>query len=236
MNTSKKKNYTIIRPSITYGTERLQLGVWEKENWLHRALHQRSIVFSEDIAFKYTTMTSSYDVAKGILYLIGNLDALGETYHITSEKAYTWNEILNVYLTVFKEELGFTPNVVMTHKSTKIRDQASKYQVIYCRYYDRRFSNAKIKKYVNVDDFIDPLQGTVEALRMFLKSPDFKPLNGMYEALNDIAAHELTPLSEFKALKQKIMYICYKLHIGILIDFYKHLRSYRAKRLASKRC
>ena len=42
---SGKKNWTIIRPYITYNVERLQLGVYEKENWLYRALHGRSIVF-----------------------------------------------------------------------------------------------------------------------------------------------------------------------------------------------
>ena len=46
---SGKKNFTIIRPSITYNTHRLQLGVLEKENWLYRALQGRGIVFSEDL-------------------------------------------------------------------------------------------------------------------------------------------------------------------------------------------
>lgn len=31
-------NYTIVRPSVTYNTYRLQLGALEKENWLYRAL------------------------------------------------------------------------------------------------------------------------------------------------------------------------------------------------------
>ena len=46
---SEKNNFTIIRPTITYNTQRLQLGVLEKENWLYRALHGRAIVFSDDV-------------------------------------------------------------------------------------------------------------------------------------------------------------------------------------------
>lgn len=59
-------NYTIVRPSVTYNTYRLQLGALEKENWLYRALKGRCIVFSNDIADKYTAMTHGDDVAKAI--------------------------------------------------------------------------------------------------------------------------------------------------------------------------
>lgn len=44
---SPNKNWTIVRPSLTYAENRLQLGVYEKENWLYRALHGRAIVFRE---------------------------------------------------------------------------------------------------------------------------------------------------------------------------------------------
>lgn len=49
---SGTNNWTIIRPYITYNDQRLQLGVYEKENWLYRALHGRTIVFPADIANK----------------------------------------------------------------------------------------------------------------------------------------------------------------------------------------
>ena len=41
---SGKKNWTIIRPYITYNSYRLQLGVYEKEDWLRRALEGRTII------------------------------------------------------------------------------------------------------------------------------------------------------------------------------------------------
>lgn len=94
------RNYTIIRPSITYDDYRLQLGVLEKENWLYRAMHGRSIVFSEDIASKLTAMTRGEDVAKGIASIIGRREALGEAFHITCSCSYTWREILDCYMQV----------------------------------------------------------------------------------------------------------------------------------------
>lgn len=38
LRNSGHKNWTIIRPYITYSSERLQLGFWEKEVWLQRAI------------------------------------------------------------------------------------------------------------------------------------------------------------------------------------------------------
>ena len=58
---SGRENWTVIRPSITFSEDRLQLGALEKEAWLFRALHGRSIVFSDDIADKLTTMTYGRD-------------------------------------------------------------------------------------------------------------------------------------------------------------------------------
>lgn len=95
---SAHKNWTIIRPYITFSEIRLQLGVFEKEDWLYRALHGRTIVFSNDIAEKYTTLTYAFDVVNAMVQLMGNDKAHGEVFHITSGNAYTWNEILAVYL------------------------------------------------------------------------------------------------------------------------------------------
>lgn len=217
LNTSGKHNYTIIRPSITFGPERLQLGTLEKENWLYRALHGRCIVFSEDIAPKYTTMTLGDDVAKGIACIIGKENALGETFHITSESSYRWSDILSYYLSVL-EEMGYLPKVVMTKKTLTMKRKENRYQAIYCRYFNRRFDNTKIKEFVNVDDFTDTLEGVRECLYEFLKNPVFNKINWELEAWNDRAAHEYTPLREILSWKQKLIYLLRRYYLGIIID------------------
>ena len=78
-----KKNWTIIRPYITYNSYRIQLGVYEKEDWLRRALKGRTIVFPKDIAEKKTSLTYGPDVAGALVELIGNENALGEAFHIS---------------------------------------------------------------------------------------------------------------------------------------------------------
>ena len=67
LRSASRKNWTIIRPYITYGEKRLQLGTLEKESWLYRALHGRSIVFPKELAARQTTLTYGYDVASIVL-------------------------------------------------------------------------------------------------------------------------------------------------------------------------
>ncbi|MFC2145553.1 NAD-dependent epimerase/dehydratase family protein, partial [Actinomycetota bacterium] len=102
LRSSNEKNWTIVRPYITYSEKRLQLGTLEKENWLYRALQGRSIVFSEDIKNHLTTLTYGLDVASGIASLINKPNSFGGTYHITNECACKWSDILDIYLDVLE--------------------------------------------------------------------------------------------------------------------------------------
>jgi uncharacterized protein YbjT (DUF2867 family) len=90
LRNSGQRNWTIIRPYITYGEKRLQLGAMEKEAWLYRALKGRTIVFSSDIAKRFTTLTYGLNVAEGIQAIIGATSALGRAFHITCETSLTW--------------------------------------------------------------------------------------------------------------------------------------------------
>jgi nucleoside-diphosphate-sugar epimerase len=198
-------NWTIIRPSITFSENRLQLGALEKESWLYRALRGKSIVFSNDIADKLTAMTYGQDVSKGIASITGNSKALGEIFHITSEEAYKWYEILEIYLDVLENTLDYRPRVVMTKKSSNL--QISKYQVIYSRYFNRRFDNTKIKQFTDVDSFRKIEDGLRHCLAEFLKNPTFLNINWKIEALNDRSAGEFTPLNEIPSLQFKAQYL-----------------------------
>ena len=137
-----KGNYTIIRPYITFSEIRLQLGVYEKESWLYRALQGKSIVFFKDIATHYTTMTYAFEVARAMAVICGNPSAYRQTYHIASEKAVKWEEILAIYQKVLKNELGREVKVVLANLYEFFGKNA--YQVIYDRLFDRKFDSSKI--------------------------------------------------------------------------------------------
>ena len=203
-------NYTIIRPSITYNDYRLQLGVFEKEAWLYRALKGRSIVFSKDIADKLTTMTWGEDVATCIVSVVGNENAFGQTFHTTVSESLRWSNVLDIYRRVLEKHLGRKVKVVMTEKSTKFKFPASKYQIIYCRYFNRTFDNSKIGKFTDVTKFSALEEGLTRCLNNFLANPQFNTINWSIEAVNDRAAGELSSLSEMPTFGAKLSYICYR--------------------------
>ena len=103
---SDYKNWTIVRPTITYNSHRLQLGCFELDEWLGRVLRGKSVVFYDDLTDKLTLMTYGEDVARGICYLIGNPQALGEAVNIASPESKTWGEILNIYKGALEKSWG----------------------------------------------------------------------------------------------------------------------------------
>lgn len=205
-----KKNWTIIRPYITYNVERLQLGVFEKENWLYRALHGRKIVFSKDIANSITTLTYGYDLSFLLSKILCKEKAFGQVYHITSNISKTWSEILNIYVNILSEELNRIPEIIWIDKASKIT-MCNQYQIKYCRLFKRIFDNSKILSFCPNFSFTEYKQGLNHCLKEFLNSKrKFKNINWIIEAQLDKITNEITPLAEISGYKNKIRYLLYR--------------------------
>lgn len=204
------KNWTIIRPYITYAENRLQLGVLEKEHWLYRAINGKTIIFASDINSKFTTLTYGFDVARGIMAIIGKQEALSQSFHITSNKAIKWNDALIIYLNVLEEYLGYRPKVLLVSHNELVNLGYSKYQVKYDRMYDRRFENNKISQFINVDEFLDVKEGLELSLRTFLKEPTFGTICWGIEARKDKLSKELFPIKKINGVRNKLAYLVYR--------------------------
>lgn len=207
---SKTKNWTIIRPYITYSETRLQLGVLEKEYWLYRALHDRSIVFSEDIANNVTTLTYGFDVSKAIATIIGKKDAIGEAFHVTGEDCLKWNDVLEIYIDVLEKCVGIKPQIVYTSKSLRLRYPEAKWQVVYDRYFCRKFDNSKISKFVDVQSFTSSINGLRQCLEQFLRTPEFMSINWKEEGLMDFFCKEYAAPEEFQTKNERYLYSAYR--------------------------
>lgn len=213
LKSSSKRNWTIIRPYITYSEIRLQLGTLEKENWLYRALKGRTIVFSEDIKKHFTTLTYGFDVAIAMVKLMNNFNALGEDYHITSNNSYKWEELLEVYLEVIKEETGKRPKVLFQNLTNFYTWNYGKYQIIYDRLYDRKFDNIKINEFINTSEFIDAKEGLRKCLKEFIQNPKFNSISWRMEAKKDRFTKETTPFCEINEIKNKLKYLLFRYFI-----------------------
>jgi nucleoside-diphosphate-sugar epimerase len=215
---SGKRNWTVIRPYITYSEIRLQLGVLEKEQWLYRALHGRTIVFSKDIGEKTTTLTYGYDVANGIKNIIGKQQAFGETYHITAQDSLTWKEVFEIYESAITLIYGNKPKIVYCDLPKFMQCHTNKYQILYDRLYNRRFDNNKVSSFIDSSKFINTKQGLRNCLLSFLENPVFNEIDWIMEANKDRMTHEKTPLKAIPGWKHRIKYFLYRyVHIVRLI-------------------
>ncbi|ANS74499.1 NAD-dependent dehydratase [Paenibacillus yonginensis] len=89
---------TIVRPSHTYDERSIPLGVHgSKGTWqvARRMLHNKPVIIHGD-GTSLWTMTHNRDFAKGFIGLMGNIHAIGESVHITSDESVTWNQIYEI--------------------------------------------------------------------------------------------------------------------------------------------
>ena len=204
---SGRKNWTIIRPYITYAENRLQLGILEKEHWLYRALKGRTIVFSSEINSRFTTFTYGFDVANGIIAIIGKDGAYGEAFHITSNQTIKWNDALTIYLDVLEQHLGKRPKVLLIDHNELERLGYSKFQINYDRMFNRIFDNSKISKYINVDEFVTVKIGLEKCLTTLIEGQEFGLIGWGIEARKDKITNERASLSKINGLRNKFAYI-----------------------------
>jgi nucleoside-diphosphate-sugar epimerase len=89
---------TIVRPSLTYGPSQIPLcvGSWQHPyTVIDRMKRGRQVILPGD-GTSLWVLTWNGDFARGFLGLLGNRDAIGEAFHITSDEVLTWNQIYRV--------------------------------------------------------------------------------------------------------------------------------------------
>jgi len=84
---------TIVRPSLTYDTViPVPIGGWMEYTIVDRIKKGKKVIVHGDGTSLFT-ITHADDFAKGFLGLLGHQQAIGESFHITSDEILTWNQI-----------------------------------------------------------------------------------------------------------------------------------------------
>ncbi len=139
---------TIVRPSHTYDNSSIPLGVHGNNgSWqvIKRMLENKPVIIHGDGSSLWT-LTYNTDFAKGFIGLMGNIHAIGEAIHITSDESLTWNQIYEIIASA----LGVKLNAV--HIATDYLAASSDYDFTGSLLGDKSntvvFDNSKVKRLV----------------------------------------------------------------------------------------
>lgn len=217
---SGRKNWTIVRPYVTYNDRRLQLTILEKDMWLDRVMRGKKMIYFDQFSSRETTMTSGRDVAALIGRLAGNPDTLGQVYHITTGEHHSWKWVFHQYVKEIEDRTGKKPRVLIC-RSDRTLDQLGRisrrtWQIRYDRLYDRIFDNKKIMEAAGTDfHFTSMKDGLHECMESYIGEcqrdihtadvTDYK-----LEGFLDRISGEREPLGRIGGMQDKIKYIIYR--------------------------
>ena len=220
-----RKNWTIIRPYITYNTKRLQLGGLELDTWLTAALSGRPLVLPKDVGIHETTMTYGDDVAYAMMMLIGKKAAYGEAFHITGTDHMTWNEVVEIYKDVIEDQTGKRPEIYTPDTSSVLSAvMKNTTQIQYDRMYDRIFDNSKLMEAIRDTskeemNFLPMKKGLQRCLKKYFSLPyeqSFNVCNLNYLAQIDKSTRGRTSLSGVEGSMERFKYLGYYYTPGAL--------------------
>ncbi|MBN8215759.1 MAG: NAD(P)H-binding protein [Spirochaetes bacterium] len=139
---SKRANWTIVRPAITYSKRRFQLVTLEAPVVVSRARRGLPVVLPREALSVEATMTWAGDVAEMIARLLLNPSAFRECFTVATAEHRTWGEIAAYY----RDLIGLQYVAADTEDYVEILggSAGSRYQLTYDRLYPRRIDNSKI--------------------------------------------------------------------------------------------
>lgn len=137
---------TIVRPSHTYDRTRIPVaGGWTVIDRMRRGV---PVVVHGD-GTSLWTLTHSRDFAKPFVSLFGNPQAIGSSFHITTDEVLTWNQIT----TIMAQAAGATADIVHVPSRDLVRAiPAQEGLHLGDRTHSHIFDNARIKTLV--PDFV----------------------------------------------------------------------------------
>jgi nucleoside-diphosphate-sugar epimerase len=181
---------TIVRPSHTYGETRIPTALdGEDYTVVDRLLRgKRTIVPGDGTAL--WTMTHSTDFARAFVGILGNTEAVGESYHITSDEVLTWNQITDAIAVA----AGLEPAIIhIPSDFINAIDPELGVSLLDDKSHSLVFDNSKIKRLV--PDFTTTVpftEGIARSLAWFNDDPARRVVNWKRDALLDriTAAYE----------------------------------------------
>lgn len=205
LHAASSKNWTVVRPAITYSSERFQFGTMEADTAIWRALQGLPVILPREMLGKTTTMTWAGDVARLIAGLVLNNEAYGEEFNVATAEHHTWDEVAKIY----KEAIGLEVKPVGLDEYIKAMGGGlANYQVKYDRMFNRIMDNTKVLRITGEkqENFTSLRDGLLRELSKFKSNPQFRPIDYVRQAKFDKLTGSKTNLDK-ATLEDKTAYL-----------------------------
>ena len=156
---SGTKNWTIVRPVISFSDRRLDLVVRSGRDILKFAQKGEAVLLPEEARHKTAGLDWSKNTGKLIANLLFKEEAYEQAYTVSSAQNLTWEEVANIY----KELIGVNIKWISTEEyfETDSFIRSCPWILLYDRFFDRCIDNSKILKATGLkkEDFTSIKEG-----------------------------------------------------------------------------
>lgn len=176
----EKYPITIVRPSHTY--DQTLLPFHGGYTFLDRVRKGKPVIIQGD-GTSLWTLTHSSDFAKGLVGLLGNSQAIGEAFHITSDEWLTWNQIAEI----LAGAAGASANLVHIPSDFIARfDPQWGASLLGDKSHSMIFDNRKIKRVVPEFTAVIPFtRGAAEIVAWYDADPARREVDEAFDQLQD---------------------------------------------------
>lgn len=172
---------TIVRPSQTYGYDRIPLSVKGKNCWsvIDRILNDKPVIIHGDGKSTWHC-THTYDFAYNFIQLINNKKTIGQAYHNINPTIVNWDMIYhNLY-----DLLGKQPQII--HISSDILALSKQYDnvssILGDKQYSCLFDMSKIRRDINsFENTIEIKEGLKMYFAYMADHPELKQKDETYD-------------------------------------------------------
>ena len=181
---------TIVRPSHTYSKRWIPSPVSSASYSFAARLEQGKSVLVPDDGENPWTLTAASDFASGLAGLVGNPEARGEAFHITSDEVLTWNQIVAEIAAAVGVE---SPNVIKapTDLICEVAPQLTG-TLKGDKAHPGVFDNSKVKRFAPDFRCRTPFRvGVRESVAWLRAHPEQQNLNPQVDAICDAVANAL---------------------------------------------
>ena len=171
---SVRRNWTIIRPLISFSHFRLDMVTTGASELLIRSREGKTILMPEAAKELTAGVGWAGNIGKMIASLICNEKALGEAFTLGTGEVNTWGEVADMYTDLLGAKFAWIPTEDYLQNATD-NSFMQRCALLYDRLFDRRINTAKLFAAIgfSFSDFTKCYDGLVNELAFLSSNPSY---------------------------------------------------------------